>query len=260
MNIILQKERVDSFIDRTKSPRFYDRQYINSLNSAITQTFKDRSENEKKPESYQFESNEQVMRELYSLIVGPVNIAPVGDTVPYPADYRFLGQLTTTVDGQTTYARPITSKQRGAMLKDPFRKPKPSKTYYEELATAFLVFHNGTSFTNASFTYLKYPATVSLGQESDKIFGGGNVIPFTQYIVYDDCVYNGTSYAAGAVFTSGATTPLTSGTVIPTSVIVDCDMPDNIQDEICKIAADLMMLSVEEYNKSQLLDQRANEA
>lgn len=261
LNIIQMKERIDFYNDRSKSPRFLDSNYVDAINAAITQIFKDRTENEKKKRGYQFDDSiEQVMRELFSLVVGPVNIVPVGDIVPYPADYRFFGRLFTTVDGQSTYARPIPFKMEGPLLIDSFRKPKPGKTYYQELDSGFKVLHNGTSFTAASLVYLKYPATVSMGQPSDKITGPGNVATNTQYIVYDDCVYNGTPYAAGQIFTSSLATTLSSGVVIPTSVIVNCDMPDNIQDEICTLAAENMSVSVEDYNKMQAFDQKQEEA
>lgn len=243
---------IDSLIDRSKSARFTDSVYINHINNAIQDDFRDRTQNIKTTRMYSFESSEEVMRELYSLVVGPVNITPVGDTVPYPTDYRFIGRLQTTVDGITRTPKPMMFKMEGPALLDPFRKPKPTKPYYEELSSAFRILHGGTSFTNASFIYLKMPATVSMGQESDKVFGGGNVATNTQYIVYYDAVYNGNSYPSGSIFTSTLVTPLTSGTVIPTSVIVNTDMPEAIQYDLAKRAATTMELSVSELQKSQL--------
>lgn len=261
MNIVEMKERIDTYLDRTRSPRFEDRNYIDAINASITQVFKDRTENEKKRRGYQFDDSiEQIMRELFTLVVGPINIVPVGDVVTYPADYRFFGRLFTTVDGTTTYCRPIPFKMEGPLLDDAFRAPRPGKTYYQELETGFRVLHGGTSFTNASFVYLKYPATVSLGQPTDKVSAGGTLAINTDYIVYDDCVYNTIPYSAGTVFTTGLVTTLTSGVVIPTSAIVDCDMPDNIHDEICTTAAETLSTTVEDYYKSQALDTKAEEA
>lgn len=252
---------MDTYLDRTKSPRFFDSNYIDAINASITQTFKDRTENERKKRGYQFDDSvEQIMRELFTLVVGPINIAPVGDIVPYPADYRFFARLFTTVDGTTTYCRPLPFKMEGPTIQDPFKKPKPSKTYYQELETGFRVLHGGTTFSSASFTYLKYPATVSMGQESDKVGPGGTVATSTQYIVYSDCVYNGVSYPSGAIFTTGAVTILTSGVVIPTSVITDCDMPDNIHDELCTLASEILSTTVEDFNKMQALDAKNEDA
>lgn len=256
MNAIQLKERVDSYNDRSKSPRFLDTTFINCLNAAITQTFENRTQSLKENTKYDLQSNEQVQRELYTLIK-TATIVPAGDLVIYPNDYRYFGSLFTTVDGIRTYARPLEFSMEGPIEEDSFRKPKPSKTYYMELANAFKIKHNGTSFTSADFNYLKYPNVVSIGQESNKIFGGGTLTINTVYIVYDDAVHNGVSYVAGATFNSLLVTPLTSGTVIQLSVIVDTDMPENIQDELCRITSELMQETIEDYNKEQTMEKEA---
>jgi len=259
MNIIEMRDAIDSFLDRTKSARFTDAVYCQHMNNAITDDFRDRTSNIKQARMYDFQSTEQVMRDLYTLVVDNAPLVPSGNNLPYPADYRYFGRLLVTVDGYTTYPLPCEYRQEGPLLKDAFRKPSKTKFYYVETDTAFRILHGGTTLQAGSFSYMKYPAIVTMGQESDKVNDTGVLQTNTQYIVYEDCVYNGTSYPSGAIFTTGLVTTLTDGIVIPTSVIVNCDMPVNIQADIVKKAAETMELSISEFNKSQLLQQQSEQ-
>lgn len=259
MNIIEQKERVDFHLDRTKSSRFYDSDYINSINLGIVDVFKDRTENQKQIKSYSFESNEQVIMELYTLIVPSATLIPSGNTLPYPNDYRWFGRLYATVDGIEKKCMPLTMDREGVINDDPFSKPTKTKFYYQELNNSFEIFHGGTTLQSANLKYLKYPVNTSIGQESDKIDETGVLTANTDYIVYEQVVFNGLNYPPGQIFNSGSFTTLTQGIVIPLSVIVNCDMPTEIQDEICKRAADTMMLKAKDLEKAQFLEKNINE-
>lgn len=258
MNIVLLKERVDLYNDRTKSARFLLTQYTNAFRGVITSIFKDRVENDKQARKYQDESTEEIKREMYTLIK-TVNITPSGNLVLYPNDYRYFRNLFTTVDGVTTYARSLEMSEKGPILEDSFRKPSPNKTYYIENETGFEILWNGTAFTNAAFTYLKDPQEVYLGQETDLINGGGTLATTTNYIVFDDAVYNGNPYPAGTVFTTTLVTSLTSGSVMLASIPVDCDLPDYLQDEICKRTSDILMGTIEDFNKAAYIEKEAEE-
>lgn len=262
MNIVLLKERVDLYNDRQKSARFFLTQYTNAFNGVITSIFKDRAENDKQTRKYQFEATEELKRELYTLIK-TVNITPAGSLVTYPADYRYFGNLFTTVDAVRTYCRPCEMAMEGLILEDSFRKPAPSKTYYVEKANEFKILWNGTAFTNAEFTYLKYPNQVYLGQETDLIKSGGTLATTTTYIVFDNAVYNDgvttKNYAPGDIFTTTLVTLLISGSVMLASIPIDCDMPDNLQDEICKRTSDILMGTIEDFNKAAYIEKKAEE-
>lgn len=259
MNVIQIRDAIDSLIDRTKSARFTDAVYMAHINNAITDDLRDRSENIKQSRKYDFQSTEQVMRDLYTLVVDNVTIPAVGNTIPYPANYRFFGRLLVTVDGVTKYPLPCEYSQEGPLLLDAFRKPSKTKFYYIETDSAFRILHGGTALQSGSFSYLKYPAIVSIGQESDKVNSTGTLQTNTQYIVYADAVYNGASYPSGATFVTTLVTTLTSGIVIPTSVVVNCDMPVNIHQDLVKRAAETMELSISELQKSQLLQQQSEQ-
>jgi hypothetical protein len=255
MNVIQMMMRTDFYNDRYKSPRFPDSNYMDAFNASINMLFKDKTDNKKMFRKYSFQSNEQVRRELYTLIK-TATIVPTGDVVIYPADFYYFGEMTTTVNGITNYCRPTNFNEIGPLLDNPFRRPTAGKTYYIENSTGLRVYYGGTTgFTSSSLTYLKTPNTVSIGMEDDKINpGGAALVNGTVYMVYADAVQNGNTYYTGETFTAVGTA-LTSGVVIPNSVIVNCDLPDNVHDEICKVASELMNGTIEDYNKSAFLQQ-----
>lgn len=253
MNAIQLRDRIDFYNDRYKSPRFADSNYMDAINSAINMLFKDKTDNKKVFRRYSFQSNEQVRRELYTLIK-TATIVPTGDVVVYPADFYYFGEMNTTVDGVSNYSKPTNFNELGPLLDNPFKKPSASKTYYIENSTGLKVYYgSGTSFTSASLTYLKVPNTVSIGTESNKITAGNPVLTIgLTYIVYADAVHNGVTYYSGQTFAATATS-LTSGTVILYSLVTNCDLPDNVHDEVCKMASEIMNGTIEDYNKSAFM-------
>jgi hypothetical protein len=253
MNIIQMMERIDFYNDRYKSARFADSNYMDAINASVNSMFKDKTDNKKQFRRYSFQSNEQVRRELYTLIKTSTIVPTANKNVVYPIDFYYFGNMYTTVDGNVVYCKPTNLNEIGPLQVDPFRKPTPKKTYYIENKVGLDVYFGTGTFTSASLTYLKTPDLVSIGTESDKIYPGGAVLTVgDDYIVYEDCEHDNTIYYAGSIFTATLTS-LTAGIVIPTSVIVDCDLPENVHDEVCKMASEIMNGTIEDYNKSVFL-------
>jgi len=253
MNAIQMMERTDVFMDRYKSARFADSNYMDAFNSVVLSMFKDKTDNKKLFRKYSFQSNEQVRRELYTLIK-TATIVPTGDVVVYPADFEYYGDMNVTINGVEDYCRPTNFNEIGPLQGNPFRKPKATKPYYIENSTGLKVYYGLGSFTSATMTYLKTPNTISIGTDSNKINPGGAVLTSgVVYVVYSPtAVHNGTTYYVGQTFTATATS-LTSGIVILNSVLVNCDLPENVHDEVCKSAAQLLQGTIEDYNKSAFL-------
>jgi len=253
MNAIQMMERTDVFMDRYKSARFADSNYMDAFNSVVLSMFKDKTDNKKLFRKYSFQSNEQVRRELYTLIK-TATIVPTGDVVVYPADFEYYGDMNVTIDGVEDYCRPTNFNEIGPLQDNPFRKPKATKPYYIENSTGLKVYYGSGAFTSATMTYLKTPNTISIGTDSNKINPGGAVLTIgLVYVVYSPtAVHNGATYYVGQTFTATATS-LTSGIVILNSVLVNCDLPENVHDEVCKSAAQLLQGTIEDYNKSAFL-------
>lgn len=253
MNAIEMMERIDFYNDRYKSARFADSNYMDAINASINSLFKDKTDNKKIFRRYSFQSNEQVRRELYTLIK-TATIVPTGNTnVTYPVDFYYFGNMYTTVSGNTVFSKPTNLNEIGPLQVDPFRKPTPKKTYYIENKVGLDVYFGDGTFTSATMTYLKVPDTVSIGTESDKIYPGDPVLTVGEdYIVYEQCVHDAVTYYAGQTFTATSTS-LTSGIVILNSTVVNCDLPENVHDEVCKMASEIMNGTIEDYSKSTFL-------
>jgi hypothetical protein len=253
MNIIQMMERIDFYNDRYKSARFADSNYMDAINASVNSLFKDKTDNKKLFRRYSFQSNEQVRRELYTLIKTSTIVPTANKNVVYPVDFYYFGNMYTTVDGNVVYCKPTNLNEIGPLQVDPFRKPSSKKTYYIENKVGLDVYFGTGTFTSASLTYLKTPDLVSIGTESDKKYPASTLTSGVQYIVYEDCVFNAVTYYTGSIFTASVTAALTSGIVIPNSVIVNCDLPENVHDEVCKMASEIMNGTIEDYNKSTFL-------
>lgn len=252
MNAIQILSQVAFLNDRESSPRFDDESYMKAINQAILALVEDRLDNIKKPKRYSFEQVQRVRDELYTLVPPTLSIVPVGNTLAYPSNYNYFLKLQCTIDGVTTYARPTSYNESGPLLENPFKRPSNTKTYFDQNKDGFFIYRGATgSFTAGLLDYVKNPDTVSIGKASDQIGPGAVVLTIGQdYVVYEDAVHNGVSYAEGSIFTA-ATTVLTSGVVILNSLIVNCNLPVKMHQEVCRLAAAIMSGAVEDFSKKQ---------
>ncbi len=252
MNAIQQITAISILNDREGSARFNDEQYMFAINSAIGMIINDRTDNIKKPKRYSFESVQRVRDELYTLVPPTLSITPVGNSLPYPADYSYFLKLQCTIDGVTLYSRPTSYNESGPLLENPFKKPSNTKTYFDQDLMGFTIFRGATgSFTAGLLDYLKIPDKVSIGQESNQINAGATVlVPGLVYIVYEDAVHAGATYVTGATFTASLAS-LTSGTVILNSLITNCNLPVKLHDEINRLASGILNGVVSDFEKKQ---------
>ncbi len=256
LNCIQLRTTIDGLIDRINSPRYTDYEYYEAINIATTRIFEDRVDNVKVQKSYSFESVQRLRDELYTLIK-TVTAAPVANVIPYPVDYNYTIGAEFTVGTTTQSARAISYNELGLIQRNPFKQLSPEQTFYIEQANGLLGLFDGGTFSQYTLWYLKNPATVSIGNQSDKLIQNVTnpvtLVIGTIYIAYDQTTYNSTTFYPGDVFTGIAPNTFTSGTVIPRSVTVDSDMPDKILPEICTLAGSILSGTVEDYNKKQSL-------
>ncbi len=248
-----------NLIDRDSSARFSDEKVIKAINTAIDRIVEDRLDNIKVKKNYSFESIQTVRDQLYTLVPPTLTIAPVANVLAYPADYNCFLKLMCTIDGNTIVARPTSYNQQGVAYDNPFSKPTDIKPYFDQNLSGFNIFrdiNNTGSFTAGLLDYVKNPDLVSIGNEFNKIVTGGTLTNAIDYIVYEQAVYAGTTYAEGDTIT-GTGAALTSGIVIPNSLIVNSNMPTKLQYEITTTAASIMQKSISQFNEGQMLEKDA---
>lgn len=247
-------DRVSRLIDRVKSARHDDVDYIDNINAAIWRTVKDRVAPLKIQRGYSYESAQRIKDELYTLVPVPATGSPVSSIVAIPNDYYYYLLLYIIIDGVEYFCRPSTFNEIGPLQDDPFAKPSAVKPYFTQQTNGFLLYKGSSgTFGNYRLYYIKKPATTSMGKESDKINSSGTLSIGATYYVYEQAVHNSITYYPGDTFIAANTT-LNSGIVIPATVVVNCDLPDNMHEEICKLAATLMLGPVEDFDKKQSLE------
>lgn len=249
MNAIQMRERIDEIIDRSRTSRHTDKHYYNAINAAILLIVKDRMAPIKIQRGYSVQSANRLRDELYTLIPDAATGSAASGVIAYPANYFGYLIAYVTIDSVQQYCQWTTYAELGPLKRNPHTKPSAVKPYINEYVDG-LKLHYGAVGTlgNYELWYVENPDTVSIGEERDKIITGGTLTAATTYYVYEEAVYSDSTYYPGETITgSGAT--LTSGTVIISTKITDCNLPVNMHEEVCLKAASLLSMSSEDYNK-----------
>lgn len=272
MNAVAMMNRIDYYNDYTRSARFSYAQYAEAVNGVIL-TYIDQQlgfgDGEQK-NTYQF--IQKIRDKLYTLVKtatpaitnGTVITGRYGSATPshinFPTDYQNFVGLNVLIDAYTDYSRPTDYNKIGPLLDNSFMKPSNQKTYYNEDATGLTIWRGvGGTFTTATLTYLKAPATYSLGTESQQIASGPDVLTIAvSYIALEDSVQDDNTYLSGTQFTATGTTTLTSGMVILASNTTACDLPEQTHDTICKMASQMMLGVTSNFNGSQFVEKEVN--
>jgi len=241
-----QRERTDFYIDRTRNARFSFYQYVVAYRQVQMWYFD------------QHKKNEMGVRDnLYTLIkyINPT-ITTISQSlsdnltinhIDYPSDYHYFSSLVNRIDGSFVETKTnLTYNQLSDILIDPFRKPDNERVYLLEDSTGWRIYRGyGGSLTN-ELAYLISPSELSIGTESDLIDEGTGVLTAgVNYTATSEVVESGINYQAGDQFNAGSTT-LTSGQVIPSSVLVDSNLPATVFEEVAARVAYFLLGSVKD--------------
>ena len=268
MNSIQIKNKIDFYNNISKNARYYRFEYDDAFNIATIQYINSRMGDQSKrtPEMYQ-----QIRDDIYTLEkVATVTFTPgtaitnryyevLPATGPVPSDYLDFGLLMCLIDGYTTYARPTDNNELGPLFENSFMHPSNDKPYFAYSTTGFKLYRsNSGTLTSATLTYLKFPATFTIGLETQLINTGGVLTNAAVYYATEQSVYAGTTYAIGATIT-GTGAALTSGQVILASNTATSDLPPKAQDDLCLMASKIMLGVVRDFQASAFSEKEANE-
>ncbi len=253
MNAIQVANKVTFYTNRTKGNRYYFQEINDAVNDAIMKKI-DSITNTDNPDRLKGIDRIQVMRdELWTLIKPSVSVPTIIglynenvtiNHINFPSDYQVFAALTVTIDGIQQYGKDTNYNERGPLLDCSFRRPTNEKVYCLEDKTGLLIYRGVIgSITSASLDYIKIPLDFNMGNEANLINLGTGVLTInTSYIAYEDSVYNGILRQSGTLFsTNGVLTNLTSGQVILASLLTTIELPDKTHNEICKIAASILL-------------------
>lgn len=246
MNAWEQRERADFYMDRSRNARFSFLQYAMAFREVQMWYFD------------KYKKDEIGVRDnLYTLLkyVNPT-ITTIGapslsqnltiNHINYPSDYHFFSSLLNYVDGALIETKPTNYNQLSNLLLDTFRKPDNKRCYYLEDSTGWRILRGyGGAYTN-ELVYLISPSEWSIGTETDLIDEGTGVLTAgLSYVATAESVVSGFNYQAGQQFIA-LSNNLTSGQVIPSSVLVDSNLPDTVHEELARIVASRMQGSVKD--------------
>jgi hypothetical protein len=271
MNSIQAMTRADFYMDNTRGARYFFADYDKAFNDAIENYIVKTLGTEKQRDPENFQWNQAIRDSLYTLLKNASPSITNGTVITnryysatpshinYPTDYRSFVSLNVLIDSYTDYSRPTTYNEIGPLLKDSFRHPTNKKTYYNEDATGHTIWRGvGGTFTSATLEYIKIPNTFTVGNESQLISPGGAVlVNGLSYIALEISVQNASTYQIGDQFTAIGTA-LTSGIVILASNTVAIDLPSPVHEEICKMAAEIMLLATANYQASQAVESQVS--
>lgn len=274
MNIIEMRERIMFLIDHVQSPRFPDTSYINALNIAINDFVSDRYDNIKRVKGYSFEAVQRVRDELYTLVNESTWIAVTANLLPYTnsnfTTYRHMLLMKVKLNSATKeyVSIPTTyDEYKTEISRDPYSVPSNEDLYnqYYIERNINIQFYPGdnNSVTSAQMTYLANPLAVSFGTYVTT----GNFTPTASQI---NCIcaedYTVVTLAGvpitGSPFRIGQAVTLTVALHVVTGTLIhsytNCNLPVQAHEEICKMASSTLSGVVENYNKSQYIEQKAN--
>lgn len=265
MNPIEIKQRIEFYIDLSRSPRFNFQDYNMAFNDSMYEYISQQVglSDQRNPQSVQL--IQRIRDNLFTLIKTN-NPTPTDGTtlvgqyysskptsLPIPSDYDTFLLLQYTISSVTYYARPTTFNELGPLLDDSFNHPTNSMAYFNE-STSSLTLWRGTTGTvsSALLTYIKTPNVFSIGQDNQILPAGTTLTNAITYYALETCVYNGTTYYMGAVIT-GTGASLTSGTVILVSNTTACELPLKTHEILSKWTAAKMLTSVGMIQEAQAI-------
>lgn len=255
MNAIQLKERVDFYNNRSRSKRYTFGEYNIAFREAQMQLFD------------MFKTDPKGVREnLYTLKVDTspaVTVLLATSTytvnhISYPTDFHFFQMLNIYVDGVLAEVSDITDNEVNRMLNNSFRTPVNKYVYKREDATGWKIYRGVGGTVTADLTYLMSPSDFYLGNESDLIDYGTSVLTFgVNYTAVEESVHAGITYNPGDSF-NATSTVLTSGQVIKTSILVGTNLPEVVQEDLCKVVSNLMSGSSSDYTKAAFVEKEVN--
>lgn len=266
MNAIQIYYAIGVYTNTTQHSRFLFSEVNKAVNDAIKDEMDDIIDGPNKQGLNGIDRIQKFRDDLYTMIKTSASVPTTTGTINgiitenhfnFPTDYQTYVSMTATIDNFTTYLRETNYNMVGPLLECSFRKPNNSKPYFLEDNTGLKLYRGISGVMSlATLTYIKQPVPFYMGNETDIIGAGVGVLTInTSYVAVDDSVYNGLTYVAGVMFTTNGTlTNLTSGQVIPSSILVTVELPEKCHDNVAKMAASILLGVTSAFENSAFVE------
>lgn len=265
MNPIQMSRRIDYHTDKSRSPRwYYDTNYMISLNVAMDNFINGRYDNIKEDQKkYAFETS-QTLKDDLRTITKSVPLVPVNNTLILPVDYHHEVGLMVTINGIQVPSTPITHNEKAALYENQNTRPSPEyPVHYEDQTGITVLFGGYGTFSAAIMDYLRLPKEIVITADPTNrtqllnINAALGVLTVGQeyYVTAAGTIHNAVTYNIGQTFIA-VTVDLTAGSV---SLIVSCELPEGVHEEICLMAASSLTGRAMNFQKNKLLDTELKE-
>jgi hypothetical protein len=269
-------------MDVAETPRFEPEEYDAALNVAAKELVKNRYVPHRGNPNEFFEGIQKVRDELYTLVkqgadmkftvISPNmtwNVNPnllTDNTTPTNYMYILGVAVELNLGGANRHiaeCSPLTFDEYRTIWKNPFKRPKNSYPYnffyYQHSDGLSIMRPTGATATKVYMDYIKAPATISHGtlyQANENFTSSGQNV-----MAPENTQIRNTTTNAVTTIQKNAIVNVASGTytILEGELFIgytDTDLPATIHEELCKLAADSLMVDVENYNKFTVKKQK----
>lgn len=274
MNIVELHYKTVFFLDSVNSPRFTLSKKDEAINSAIMDIVLDRYDNIRaQQKQYAFQTSQRLRDELYTIVKHPAVIVASGGIIPktsFPSDYMLLLSMKANVSGQWINTIPATYDEVNVLELNPFTHPSiiyPERIYRIENSEGVeVIFGDVGALVSGDINYMAKPVTVSIGTEvginewvylSDSPSVIAYVDSTVQLILSGGPVWPPIPIKKNEEYIIGTNSEV-SITLITGILFKDytnTDLPVMLHEEMSRKAAQILSGNVENYNRSQALEQ-----
>lgn len=269
MNAIESLNRAYFYTDVSRSARFYFSEINYAFNDAIQQYITKKMGGEDGIDPDNFQLMQQIRDDLSPLIkfstTSPTDGAAITNNyytclpsnIVNPVDYYQCVLIMCTIDGVTTYARPTSYNESGPLFENSYMHPTNKKPYYNEVSGGYTIWRlNLGVFSSATMTYVKQPLTFSVGSET-QLISSGVLTNLTTYYATQITVFNGVTYQIADSIVGNGISSLISGEVILASNTTPIELPDKVQNDICKLAAKILLKNIGSFDQAAAAESEA---
>ena len=250
MNLQQMYARVLFHANRTRSARFHRNRKLDvAINIAINDLLNNRIDMIKsaRGKPYYFESVRRVKTELSSVVRSDVALTLVGDFATKPTDMFYPLSVFATINGVRRWCEEMLFNSYGPHLTNNLSRPSPEYPKWLDEQGIHIKYAGGiNALTAVDLSYVKKPIIVKSGPALST--APNNIVSGSEYgVISGSVTYDGTTYGQDEYFTGTAATGFTgTGTV---ALLTNTDLGEPLHEEVCRRAAQILMGSVENFEK-----------
>ena len=248
--------RIFFYADRQRSKRYKRVDLLDALNIAQQSVKLDRYDNIKRETGYSFELVQRVRDELYTILRRSPSLPAPGNNATQPPDYDLEVLCYVTINGKKVLSTSRTFEEND-LSANVYAQPSADYPIHRKTATGWLIDYGAVSgLSTMDLWYLKEQGDI-FWDEANLGLGAVLSLGSSYYVNQGPVVWNSLTYQTGSIIdVNVAGQNITLGGTV--NLVVNCELPKILHEEICKVAASVLMGTFENYQKSSRIQQEVN--